>query len=66
VDEFVTLKEAKTLLGVSAYTVNQMLKDGRLTPFEIPVDRRRRYVKREEVDQLKQIRPVERSERKAG
>ena len=58
--EFVTLKEAQELLGVSSYTLNQMTKDGRLTPFEMPADRRRRYVKREQVEDLKRLRPVER------
>jgi excisionase family DNA binding protein len=67
VDEFVTLKEAQALLGVSRFTVDAMLRDGRLTPYELPANRRRRYVKRDQVEDLKRIRPVERSPmRKTG
>jgi len=61
VDDFVTMREAQELLGVSSYTINQMVRDGRLTTYERPADRRRRYVKREQIVELQRPRLVERN-----
>lgn len=60
-DDFVTMREAQELLGVSSYTINQMVRDGRLTTYERPADRRRRYVKREQIVELQRPRLVERN-----
>jgi excisionase family DNA binding protein len=54
-EEFVTLKEAQALLGVSNFTVWRMVKDGRLTAYPSQVDRRKKLVRRSAVEAL--LRP---------
>lgn len=51
---FVTMKEAQEILGVSNYTIWQMVKTGRLTAYRSQVDRRRKMIPREDVERLKQ------------
>ena len=59
--ELVTLRQARDLLGVSADTITAMVKDGRLTTYIRPADRRRKFVKREQIDEIMRPR-LERGE----
>jgi excisionase family DNA binding protein len=65
-DEFVTLGEAQEILGVSNFTVWQMVKDGRLSTFRSEVDRRKKLVRRSDLDALMQPRPTDLSSHAGG
>jgi excisionase family DNA binding protein len=65
VDGFVTMREAQELLGVSKFTIWQMVKDGRLTAYQVPTDRRRKWVRLDEVEALKRPQRIERPSEKA-
>jgi len=58
-DEFVTMREAQEILGVSNFTIWQMVKDGRLATFRSEVDRRKKLVRRVDLDALLAPKPVE-------
>ena len=62
-DEYVTMREAQEILGVSNFTVWQMVKDGRLTAFRSDVDRRKKLVRRRDLDALLAPKPVVMHER---
>jgi excisionase family DNA binding protein len=66
VDEFVTMGKAQELLGVSKFTVWQMVKDGRLTAYQLPTDRRHKYIRIDEIQAMKQLRPIKRPDSKAS
>ena len=51
-DEFVTMREAQDILGVSNFTVWQMVKDGRLRAFRSEVDRRKKLIRRADLEAL--------------
>ena len=51
-DEYVTMREAQEILGVSNFTIWQMVKDGRLTTFRSDVDRRKKLVRRSDLTAL--------------
>ena len=65
-DEFVTLGEAQEILGVSNFTIWQMVKDGRLATFRSDVDRRKKLVRRSDLDALRTPKPVEPSTQAAN
>ncbi len=50
--EYMSVAEARDVLGVSKTTMTAMLKDGRLTAKENPLDKRQRLVRREDVEAL--------------
>lgn len=54
--ELVTLRQAREMLGVSADSVTRMVKDGRLTTYVRPADRRRKFVKKAQVEEI--MRPI--------
>lgn len=58
-DQFLSMAEARELLGVSKPTMWRMVRDGRLTAYGTPADRRRRFVRRADVEALKTLRPIE-------
>jgi excisionase family DNA binding protein len=58
-DEFVTMREAQEILDVSNYTMWKMVKDGRVEAFQSGVDRRRKLIRRSDLEALKQPRPIE-------
>jgi len=51
------MKEAMTYLGVSKAKMARLAKD--LVIYEDPRDKRKRCIKREEVERLRQLRPIE-------
>ena len=56
-DEFMTMKEAMTYLGVSKAKMARLAKG--LVIYEDLRDKRKRWIKREEVERLRQLRPRE-------
>ena len=53
---FVTMREARELLGVSNYTIWRMVKEGRLRTYELPTDRRVKLVLRSDLEPLRKVR----------
>ncbi len=58
-EEYMTLQEAREFLGISRPTMWRVLKDGDLPVYADPLDKRKKLVKREDVERLKQPRKVE-------
>ena len=58
-DEYVTMREAQEILGVSNFTIWQMVKDGRLPAFRSSVDRRKKLIRRGDLDALRAPTPIE-------
>lgn len=56
--DYLTLREAQEALGVSNYTIWRMVKEGRLAVHTTELDRRKKLVKREDVERLKKVRPA--------
>jgi excisionase family DNA binding protein len=56
--DYLTMGEAQQELGVSMMTIWRMVKDGRLPSFRTPLDRRKKLVRRADVEKLKQPQPV--------
>ncbi len=59
-NEFVTMAEARVILGVSNYTIWRMVRDGELTAYQSAADRRRKMIRRADLDSLRELRPVDR------
>ncbi len=57
--EFVTMAEAQVILGVSNYTIWRMVRDGELQAYQSSVDRRRKMLRRSDLDKLLEMRPVD-------
>jgi excisionase family DNA binding protein len=62
-EEFVTMREAQEILGVSNFTIWQMVKDGRLPTFRSEVDRRKKLIRRSDLDAMLAPRPIDLTER---
>jgi excisionase family DNA binding protein len=58
-EEFMTLEEAADLLQVSRFTLWRLLKEGKLPAYQSEADRRRKLVRREDVEALKRPRRVD-------
>ena len=61
-EEFVTMREAQEILGVSNFTVWQMVRDGRLQAFRSGVDRRKKLIRRADLDALMAPKPMDTDE----
>lgn len=57
--EFVTMREAQEILGVSNFTMWQLVKRGDLTAYQSATDRRKKLVRRSELDALRTPREIE-------
>ena len=58
--EFVTMREAQEELGVSNYTIWRMVREGELTAYQSLLDRRRKMIRRADLDKLRELRPIDR------
>lgn len=58
-NEFITLQDAESILKVSRFTIWRLIKDGELTAFQTPADRRRKLVKRVDVETLAKPRELD-------
>ncbi len=63
--EFVTMREAQEELGVSNYTIWRMVRDGELTAYQSSLDRRRKMIRRADLDRLRELRPIDRRKKAA-
>lgn len=50
--DFLTVQEAAEYLGASRFKVARLIGDGLLDTFTTPLDKRRRLVRREDLDRL--------------
>jgi hypothetical protein len=50
--DLLTLREAETLLGVSHQKMTNLVKDGVLRTFSSPLDRRKKLVRKADVEAL--------------
>lgn len=65
-EQALTLSQAAEFLGVSRFKVSRLVRDGMLPVFMSPLDRRQRFVRRADVEALKdQLLPVEIEQGKA-
>ena len=59
-DEFVTMGEAQAILGVSKFKMWQLVRDGQLTAYQAPLDRRQKLIRREDLEALCRPAPLPR------
>ncbi len=57
-DEFITLQQAADDLGVSRFTMWRLIRDGELLAYQAPSDRRRKLIRRVDLEVLKQPRAL--------
>ena len=57
-DEFVTMREAQQILGVSKFKMWQLVRDGELTAYQSPVDRRQKLIRRSDLEALRRPAPI--------
>ena len=55
-EEFLNLKDARQLLGVSRTKLWKLIKEGRLPTYQDPLDKRVRLVRRQDLENLR--RPI--------
>ena len=58
-EQYVTMREAQEILKVSNYTMWKMVKDGRIKAYQSEVDRRRKLIRRSDLDTIMQAQPIE-------
>lgn len=56
--EFVTMREAQEILGVSNFTMWQLVKRGELAAYQSATDRRKKLVRRSDLDALRAPKPI--------
>ncbi len=56
--ELITLREARERLGISRVTMTRLVKEGRFTVYENPIDRREKLVDAAEVAAYARPRPI--------
>lgn len=61
-EEYMTLEEAATALGVSEQTIRRYIRLGRLRGFKRPMAKGIEFVLRSEVGRLQEVIPVDRSD----
>ncbi len=61
-EQFVTMREAQEILNVSNYTMWKMVKEGRVPAYQSQVDRRRKLIRRSDLDTIKEARPIKETE----
>ncbi len=57
--ELITLREARARLGISRVTMTKLVKQGRFTVYENPLDAREKLVDAAEVDVFARPRPIQ-------
>ena len=63
-DEFVSMREAQEILGVSNFTMWRMVREGELTAYQSRTDRRKKLVRRSDLESLRQPEPIQREDAK--
>jgi excisionase family DNA binding protein len=57
-DEYVSMGEARELLGVSNFTIWRMVREGRLSAYQSETDRRKKLIRRADLDAIRAVKPV--------
>lgn len=60
--EYVTMREAQEILGVSNFTMWQLVKRGELIAYQSGADRRKKLVRRADLEALRAPRPIDAGE----
>ena len=58
-NDFVTMKQAQEILGVSNYTIWKMAKEGRIKTYRSNIDRRQKLVRRSDLERLARVEAPE-------
>jgi excisionase family DNA binding protein len=58
-NEFLDVEQAAELLGVTRFTISRLIRAGELTTYVSPLNRRKKLLRREDVEALRQPVPVE-------
>ncbi len=56
--EFVSMREAQEILGVSNFTIWRMVSNGELAAYQSRTDRRKKLVRRSDLEALRQPEPL--------
>ena len=56
-EEFLLLKDAMKYLGISKAKIWRLVKEGALPTYSDPLDKRKRLVRKEDIEKLRQPRP---------
>jgi len=64
-DEYVTMAEAQRILGISRQKIWRMVKDGELAAYQDPKDKRKKLVRRNDIDEVGRVRPLDRRRKAA-
>ena len=56
--EFLSMKEAQEHLGASRMKMWRLVQDGILTTFSDPLDRRKRLVRKDDIEKLRQPKVI--------
>jgi excisionase family DNA binding protein len=62
--EFVTMREAQEILGVSNFTMWRMVRDGELTAYQSATDKRKKLIRRADLEALLRPQPIPSGEAK--
>jgi excisionase family DNA binding protein len=58
-NEFLDVEQAAELLGVTRFTISRLIRAGELTAYVSPLNRRKKLLRRNDVEALRQPVPVE-------
>jgi len=61
--EYVTMKQAQDILGVSGFKIWQLVRDGELQAYQSPKDRRRKMIRRSDLEEMMLFQPIDRRRR---
>jgi excisionase family DNA binding protein len=61
-EEFLSAAEAAELLGVTRFTISRLIRSGELATYKSPLNRRKKLVRRADVEALRQPVPDKRDE----
>ena len=65
-EEYLTLQEAARLMGIGRQTLWRLVRAGKLQTYQSAINRRVKLVKRADIEELMQPRPIEADEGKAA
>jgi excisionase family DNA binding protein len=58
-NEFLDVEQAAELLGVTRFTISRLIRAGELPTYVSPLNRRKKLLRREDVEALRQPVPIE-------
>jgi excisionase family DNA binding protein len=57
-NEFLDVEQAAELLGVTRFTISRLIRAGELTTYVSPLNRRKKLLRRDDVEALRQPVPI--------